>query len=979
MNCGSRRTNCTLFFFFFILTDKKGMSDTYSQNGRSPGSIRGGGMAHKLVSAVKMIFLCCPGILLLFSIFTAPALYAQGGTPASPALIVAGEDSYTIGTKMEIFEDRSGNLTFSQILSPNYSRRFNAVDRMIPNYGFSRSAWWVRFRIHFAYLLSEDEWVLKYRWPFVSSITAYIDDKGGAFRCVETGIESPRETRDIPHRLFLFRLHPEAGGTATVYLRIRTEGIVILPLQVLSYRSMIREIFTENLYFGIFLGFMGAMVFYYLLMFAAVREHYYIYFSLFIILQLFFQAFNDGTAAWNLALTGKTANLLIIASASLITIFIALFTRPILNSDRFYPRARYFFYCIIAMSLLFPIGSFFFPRVFTWSLFFIMLLLFVLFFITISLLCFFTGGSSTLFYVLFILVFAATASVSILLRFDIVPYNLFTEHLRKGALVAEGIILAFMINRKIRTLERERIEAQAASITALEHADRMKNEFLATTSHELRTPLHGIVGISEVMLKNRRPLTGDDGRENLKIISSSARRLLSQINDLLDYSKMSDERAQNNLALTALPLRDHVSFVFTLLASFTEGRAIELRNSVSPELPLLYADEERLRQILLNLVSNAIKFTEFGVIEILAEERAGGTIAVTVSDTGTGVDEAKIGQIFEPFVQGDSSHSRKYPGTGLGLSISRRLVELHGGTIELTSQKGKGTEVTFTIRKASASEISASISRGETPGGLTDENLPESDITAPPASSLTGKSGEAPLVLIVDDDDVSIKVLSGFFAIKEYPVLSAASGSAALEILDKNRRINMVLLDLMMPGISGFEVLRRIRKSRPAEDLPVIVTSALSQIDDVRHAYAAGANDYLIKPFNIDELSQRIDRFFAVMKIVPPAESGISVKTTSGREIIHYRDICYLAADGKHCRIYLRDQSCESKVMLKDLELRLPPFFLRINRSYIINLNCLERIENRDRWSCDAVLKWPSNTRITVGRTYLHELKTRFR
>lgn len=400
--------------------------------------------------------------------------------------------------------------------------------------------------------------------------------------------------------------------------------------------------------------------------------------------------------------------------------------------------------------------------------------------------------------------------------------------------------------------EQQIIEGLTKRLQAL---DKLKDDFLANTSHELRTPINGIIGIAESLIAGATGPLARKTIHNLEMIVSSGRRLASLVNDILDYSKLK----YNDISMQthAVDIRQVVSVVMTVLDTTRSNREVLMINAIPEGLPPVRGDENRLQQILYNLLGNAIKFTSQGSITVTAREET-DHIQICVEDTGIGIHHDRIGGIFKSFEQVDPSVSREYGGTGLGLSITKRLVELHYGEISVESEPGKGSKFCFTLVKAPEGET---VSAGETVVG--DGEVAGSVMAAPHSlgNEKTKIGWDGPhataAILVVDDDQVNRQVLENHLSLVHYRVDTAENG---IEAIDKIRRnhYDLVLLDIMMPKMSGYEVCRIIRNSYPINELPVLVLTAKSQPGDVATAFQVGANDYIIKPFEKDELMGRI-------------------------------------------------------------------------------------------------------------------------
>ena len=407
------------------------------------------------------------------------------------------------------------------------------------------------------------------------------------------------------------------------------------------------------------------------------------------------------------------------------------------------------------------------------------------------------------------------------------------------------------------------ITARKQAEAALLRADALKDEFLANTSHELRTPLNGIIGIGQSMLDGATGLLTEDQHRNLSMVVASGRRLTNLVNDLLDFSKLRHETI--DLRRRPTDLHSLAELVLTVSRALIGKRPLRLFNRIDPHVPLVEADEDRVQQVLFNLVGNAIKFTPSGVVEVSAHVRD-GWLDTTVSDTGIGIDSAQFGAIFELFSQGDGTAAREQGGTGLGLAITKQLVELHGGTISVESEVGAGSKFTFSMPlSATTREMLTPLHRSDQPVSqvFADVQLTGASVsTDTPTISSAGYR-----VLVVDDEPVNVQALMNYLTLAKYEVVTAANGSEALDFLSSGARCDLVLLDVMMPKISGFEVCQRIRERHSPAELPVILLTAKNRVSDLVSGFSAGANDYLTKPFASDELLARVNVHLELAKI----------------------------------------------------------------------------------------------------------------
>ncbi|MDR2076843.1 MAG: response regulator [Desulfovibrio sp.] len=408
----------------------------------------------------------------------------------------------------------------------------------------------------------------------------------------------------------------------------------------------------------------------------------------------------------------------------------------------------------------------------------------------------------------------------------------------------------------------------------LERLHELKDEFLANTSHELRTPINGIIGIVESMIDGATGPLSDEQKYNLAIVSNSGKRLSNMINDILDFTKLKDQEIV--LQIKKIDLKPIVDAMLILSKPLIKGKDLTLVNELDGALPLINADENRIQQILYNLIGNAIKFTEKGRISVSASV-VRDQIAVSVSDTGIGIPEDKFESIFEAFEQVDGSTAREYGGTGLGLSITRKLVELHGGTIRVRSEPGKGSTFTFTLPRADAGM--------ETPALAANRNqmIDMEDFAAPGEERVFDQDAERGeglhTILVVDDEPVNIQVLKNLLSIRNYSVVKAYNGQEALSLIEGGEKFDLILLDVMMPRMSGYEVCRLLREQYSLFELPILMLTAKNQVQDIILGFQSGANDYIQKPFDKDELMARVKTLLDLKDAVSASMAAHKAKT----------------------------------------------------------------------------------------------------
>lgn len=423
----------------------------------------------------------------------------------------------------------------------------------------------------------------------------------------------------------------------------------------------------------------------------------------------------------------------------------------------------------------------------------------------------------------------------------------------QAAIAIENAQLFEKLHRSNLELEHrvaERTRQLHQTNLELEHANRTKDEFLANMSHELRTPLNSIIGLSESLLEERRGPLAEHQQKSVRIIESSGYHLLELINDILDLSKI--DAGMFVLDLQPISVDEFCRSCMNFVRAQATKKSIALTYTNESPVSKIYADPRRLKQVIINLLTNAVKFTpEHGQMFLHVQgDLENDVIQFSVTDTGIGIDAEDLKRLFQPFVQVDSSLNRQFQGTGLGLALVRKLTDLHGGSVEVESEPGKGSRFTIKlsgrqdeITKLDVAKVPAPQPAGDEPGKVN---------VSVEASTQRG------LILLADDNQPNIITIGEYLESYGYEVVVARDG---VEAVTKAQEIHpdLMLMDIQMPVMNGLEAIARLRETTDFASTPIIALTALAMPGDRERCIQAGASEYLSKPVNLKSLVKTIE------------------------------------------------------------------------------------------------------------------------
>lgn len=799
----------------------------------------------------------------------------------SKLFITAQEDSYALGMHMDVLKDDSTILTIDEV-SHAMSSHFTPYRSQFPNWGTTESAFWYRVLLINTLPVAQ-ELVIEETSSWIDYINLYVQKRDGdGFDKWVVGDRFPFSERPIRHHNFLFTVTLAAGESRAIFMRVKGRTAMVTPVTVWKDDAFHAHDRIMAYIFGAYFGVLAIMFFYNLFLFFILKDTNYFYYILFILAAaLTFSNSNGFSYMYLWPDYPQLMERIQTATISLFQLFGILFARRFFETRKNMQRINIVVNLMLISHLVLIILTFLLEDyILTFNIIVLMAVINAPILLSIGILAWIRGNRSVRYYLM-----AWSSSVVGLVVTGLtlqgnIDYNFFSYNGIFIGVLLDVTFLSFALAERIHILQNEKNQAQMLvqeTLTrakneledkvlertvdlqkAKEEADRaneVKLQFLSSMSHELRTPMNAILGFAQLLYSDKQhPLSGIQ-KDNVSQILASGKHLLVLINDVLDLSRI--EAGRLSINLEHVQLRETLDNTLQLIAPAAAKQQVTLfdHTKISRDCYVL-ADPTRLTQVILNLLSNAVKFNRHRGSVVLTAEQEKNMLRLNVVDTGSGIKPDKITTLFEPFERLDSDR-RGIEGTGIGLSISRQLMGLMNGSINVKSNIGKGSTFSIEIPLLKPGFLHQNdLSTEQT--HYFQREISHHEIE----SGIVENSGneDLPLILYVEDNTINQKLMRYIFSrLQNTRLMVADTGRSGVE-LTKSERPALVIMDIHLPDISGYEALNEIRQDPDTSHIPVVAVSANATADDIRKGQNAGFIEYLAKPVDIGQLTQLIEK-----------------------------------------------------------------------------------------------------------------------
>lgn len=771
-----------------------------------------------------------------------------------------------LGDHVEILEDKTNSLSIHDLLAgdrnanaennANRDSNANFVPSKSPviNYGYTPHTYWLKLPIKFNTRFKED-WYLRLSDPLMDSADLYLVDPQGNYSIQRSGEDIPHNEREISGRSPVFLFSGLPGEERTMYLRLQSEDPIQVSLNLYAETAFTEKTFAEVLALGAYYGTIIVMLLYNFFIYLTTRERAYLMYCIYLAVLIPAQMGFDGLSYQFLWPDSPWwANRSVVFFSGAVALAGTWFARVFLNTREHIPGwDKLMLAHAVAAAVVMPI-SVFTSYGFAATCGVSIAVSFASLMLSTALIGFVRNIPNARFFLFAWLTFTLGLLIRALVATGQTEATLVTMYAAQFGTALETVLLSFALADRIKRIEQEKQLAQQQAAEALERSNQelqrtneIKDEFLATISHELRTPMNGIQGMLDLLHSTE---IDKKQLEYLGYAQLSTREMLKHIESILSFSEAQSKR----IKIKNVPFQ--LSQLINELCSEYEQKCkqkyIEFRIHKADNLPnALEGDLQQVRQVLNNLLDNAVKFTDAGFVELSitcqSTDAKSNDVSVcfNITDSGCGVPRHVQEALFHPFMQADSSFSRRHGGLGIGLALSKALADVLGGNINFQENAPKGSIFSFRVPLRLGDE------RDTNAFSSTKQSNPE----AP--------REKVPRILIVEDNPVNQKVLNAILRKKNYQTQTANNGEEALKCLDKGP-VDLILMDCQMPVMDGFEASRKIRERKTKYGYPpIIAVTANAMSEDRDRCIDAGMNDYLTKPVDRYKLYSTIEEWLS--------------------------------------------------------------------------------------------------------------------
>ncbi len=792
--------------------------------------------------------------LIVFTLILLGALTFAIRASAAVDPIILDHDSkqMALGHHAYYLEDIEGSYTLSDIVSLDNSN-FELLTEESLNKGFTHSTYWLKFAIKDN---TQDQktqsWKLEATYPLLDYIDFYLIDQDKNIEHLKLGDTYLYQQRPVDHRNFIIPISLHDNERKDIYIRVNTSSSMQIPIFIWHPDHFFEARSAEQYGLGLYYGMMLVMFFYNFFLWFSIRDANYLWYIGYLAAFSILQATTSGlgyqylwpNSPW---IEGIAPPI----SIALVGIFGIAFTRRFLHTRQYHVVADNLLKIVLGLSVIVLGLSFIADTATVMALAKIVVVLFLLFILYASVAMLLRGHRQARFFLAAWVSLILGGLFTIGMMLGIFPNTFLMTHASKIGSVIEIILLSFALADRIKVMEKEKkiIESRAQkelqrSNKKLQENNQLKDEFLATISHEFRTPLNGILGSLELAQQ-------ETDSPNIKTAKGSADEMLNLVDQVLSYTEL--QSGNFTIKASGINLNELIEAIKLNIKPLCDDKGIEFSIENDPRNPkVIITDKKRLLQALNPILDNAIKFTDHGHINLSLNIKYSDNqylLILTVEDSGIGIAEDKRDNILEAFTQGDGSFSRQFGGLGIGLSLVNALCNQLEGSIHISSEENYGTLVELTLPI-------------EVPHQTLTNQLDEDSVKEPK------RLKESARILIVEDNHINQVVLKTMLQKLNLETYTADHGAKALALLDQmhndGNEIDLILMDCQMPIMDGFDATRHIRSSKQGyANVPIIAVTANALSSDKERCLQCGMNDYLSKPFQLEDIRGKLQDWLA--------------------------------------------------------------------------------------------------------------------